>query len=71
MEGLSELLFGLVVLSFIASFFYMVKGRGVMSALFWTFIPMRFWFNWATDGNYDDNPAWLDHVQLGLIAAWA
>lgn len=70
-DGLIEALFGLWVLSYIASFCYMVKGRGLMSALFWGLIPMRFLLNTAVDGDYDDNPVWLDHVQLTLILTLA
>ena len=70
-ENLIELLFGLWVLSYFASFCYMVKGRGVISALFWGLIPMRFLLNMAADGDYDDNPDWLDRVQLMLILALA
>ena len=69
-EGLLELLFGLWVLSYLASFCYMVKGRGVMSALFWGLIPMRFLLNMAVDGDYDDNPFWLDRIQTTLTLAW-
>ncbi|HXC16434.1 MAG TPA: hypothetical protein VNV60_03230 [Holophagaceae bacterium] len=68
-ENLIALLFGLWVLSYFASFCYMVKGRGLMSALFWGLIPMRFLLNMAVDGDYDDNPVWLDHIQMTLILA--
>jgi len=66
-------LFGILLVGFgislIFSFSYMVKKRGVLSALFWTLIPYRFWLTWASDTQYDDNPEWLDRIQIGLIIA--
>lgn len=62
-------LFGALILSLITSFGYMVQKRGLMRALFWTFIPMRWLLSWGSDTPFDDNPAWLDRLQMGLILA--
>jgi len=60
-------LFIAFVISLVISFSYMVQKRGVLSALFWTIIPMRWLLSWGSDTPYDDNPGWLDRLQLGLI----
>ena len=68
-DQLQFLLVGLLVLSFIASFGFMVQKRDVLSALFWTFIPMRWLLSWGSGTSYDDNPVWLDRIQISLIVA--
>lgn len=57
------------VFSLLLSFVYMVQKRGVLSALFWSFIPMRLLLSWGSDMPYDDNPDWLDRIQWSLIVA--
>ena len=67
--SLYETLIAALALSLLISFSYMIQKRGLISALFWTFIPMRWLLSWGSDTPYDDNPDWLDRVQVGLIAA--
>ncbi len=68
---LYEVLFAALAVSLLVSFGYMAKSRGVLSALLWTFAPLRYWLGSASGTSYDDNPSWLDRVQLGLILAIA
>ncbi len=58
-------------ISLVLSFFYMVERRGLISALFWTLMPWRLMVSWASDTDFDDNPPWLDRLQIGLILALA
>lgn len=66
-------LFGVLLLAFaityIISGYYMAKKRGLLSALFWSFTPFRWLFSWSTDTSYDDNPVWLERLQVGIIVA--
>ena len=67
--SLYETLFAALALSLLISFGYMVRIRGVLSAVLWTFVPMRYWLSSFSDTTYDDNPEWLDRVQWGLMLA--
>ena len=70
MEKIFLILFIFWAISYSISFVYMAKTRGILSALFWSIIPFRFLINSAIDGEYDDNPRWLDYIQNGIIAAF-
>ena len=65
---------GFLVLAFAVTYLLsgwnMAKKRGVLSAIFWSFIPFRWLLNMAVDGDYDDNPEWLDRIQTGIIIAF-
>jgi len=68
---LYTVLFACTAFTFVLSFFFMIKTRGFLSALFWTFIPFRLLLSWGSDTEFDDNPPWLDRLQLGLIGTLA
>lgn len=59
----------MLLATFVLSFIYMLKKRGIISSLFWAFVPFRLLLSWSSDTEYDDNPPWLDRVQIVLIAA--
>ncbi len=60
-------LFIALAVSLLISFGYMVRTRGILSALLWTFAPLRYWLSSTSDTPYDDNPLWLDYLQWGLM----
>ena len=59
----------MLMATFVISFVYMLKKRGIISSFFWAFVPFRLLLSWTSDTEYDDNPPWLDRVQIALIAA--
>ncbi len=69
-ETLYSALFVGFGVSVVISFAYMVKKRGFFSALIWSFIPCRSQLSTAIDVPFDDNPIWLDFVQLAFIVAF-
>jgi hypothetical protein len=56
-------------ITYLISGWYMAQKRGVLSALFWSFTPFRWLFAWSSDTKYDDNPEWLEMLQVGIIVA--
>ena len=66
---LYEVLFAGFVISCLLSFVYMLQKRSLLSALFWFLVPMRWLLSWGSDTPYDDNPDWLDRIQLGFAVA--
>ena len=66
-----QVLLALLAVSFVVSFFYIAKSRGILTALFWTFIPFRLLLSWGSETRFDDNPPWLDRLQIALIGTLA
>lgn len=62
-------LFIALALSLLLSFGFMVRKRGVLSAVLWTLAPLRYWLASASSTEYDDNPPWLDQLQWGVLIA--